>query len=196
MTSERALMSTCGHGDPRSNGARAGAPVGARVRVLRRADDLALRVHFAALTPDDLRMRFCHSAAPEVLDSYIARILSDGTVSFGVFDGSLALAGTAQLAVNGGVAELGVSVLEQHRHAGIGSALVEHAADYARLHHARIITLHCLAENLPIIRLARHAGMAVTFDRGEADAFLFLAAPAHSVAVPDWPMVGCLATVP
>jgi len=174
MMSGQPLMSNGRQRMFQASVAQAETPVGARVRVLCRADGTALRAHFGALTSNDLRLRFCHVVTPAGLDQYLSQVDCEGTVSFGVFDGTAALIGTAQLAVNGDLAEIGLSVLEQQRCRGIGTALVEYAADYARCQGARVMSLHCFADNIPIIRLAQRVGMAVIFDRGEADAFVFL----------------------
>jgi RimJ/RimL family protein N-acetyltransferase len=134
----------------------------------------ALLRHFHALEADDRRLRFGSMISNAGIDQYVAQIDFDRDAVFGVFDDELNLTGAAHVAVTGGVAELGVSVLPQVRGHGVGSALFDRAATFARNHLVRILFMHCLSENQAMMHIAKKSGMRIVADRGEVDAHLEL----------------------
>ena len=131
--------------------------------------------HFDRLDSTDRYLRFGSPMGEELLRSYVDGIDFDSGVVFGVHDDDLTLVGVAHVASGGGVAEIGLSVLDGWRHRGIGQLLLERAAGWARLHGITTLFMHCLAENGAIRRLARRVGMNVVAANGEADAHLALA---------------------
>ena len=136
-------------------------------------DDFAR--HLLALGPDDRRLRFGAPLGDAAIEAYVARIDYAADVVFAVHDDRLALAAAAHVATSGDTAELGVSVLPGARGQGLGSALVQRAAEFARNRRVLRLWMHCLAENAQMMRIARRAGMAIVVDTGEADAWLALA---------------------
>jgi GNAT superfamily N-acetyltransferase len=130
--------------------------------------------HLLALPPADLHLRFGSMLAPGAIAAYTAKIDFDRDAVFAVHDESLAVVGAAHLGFADDVAELGLSVLPALRGRGIGLALLERAAEHARNRRIGRLFMHCLAENAPIIRVARRAGMSVVVEEGEADAHLAL----------------------
>jgi GNAT superfamily N-acetyltransferase len=130
--------------------------------------------HFCALEPSDRRLRFGSMISDAGIEHYVAQIDFDRDAVFGVFDDNLYLAGVAHVAVGGGVAELGVSVLPGYRGRGIGSALFDRAGMYARNHLVRILFMHCLAENQAMMHIAKKSKMRIVADSGEVDAHLEL----------------------
>jgi GNAT superfamily N-acetyltransferase len=134
----------------------------------------ALLHHFRALEANDRRLRFGSMISDEGIADYVAQIDFDRDAVFGVFDDELGLAGVAHVAVAGGVAELGVSVLPGHRGAGIGSALFDRSGMFARNHLVRILFMHCLTENQAMMHIAKKSKMRIVAASGEADAHLEL----------------------
>lgn len=130
--------------------------------------------HLHALPPEDVRLRFGSPLAAEAIDAYVARIDFDADAVFAAHDERLAPVGVAHVGVVDDAAELGVSVLPDHRGRGLGSALVARAFEHARNRGLRRLWMHCLAGNATMTRIARRAGMAVVVDAGEADASLAL----------------------
>lgn len=130
--------------------------------------------HFLVLPKEDLRLRFGHTLALPAIEAYVDDI--DFTIDgiFGVFDPDLRLVGVAHVAVLREVAEFGVSVIPGHRGKGIGKALFQRAATFARNHQVDSLFVHCLAENQPMLHIARSVGMRVVHDSGEVDAWLAL----------------------
>ena len=134
-----------------------------------------LREHFCALGPEDRHLRFGTMISDEAIASYVDHIDFERDAVFGIFEDDLTLAGAAHVAVGGGVAELGVSVLPGYRGRGLGTALFDRAGMHAR--NARIgeLFMHCLTENSAMMRIAKRAGMQIVSGFGEADAHLKLA---------------------
>jgi len=138
------------------------------------SDREALAVHLLSLSAADRRLRFGTVASDATIRDYVAHIDFDRDAVFGYFADDLSLGGAAHVAVTEGVAELGVSVLEGHRRRGIGSAMFERAAGFARNHYIRTLFMHCLTENTAMMHIARKSGMKIVAGGGEADAHLEL----------------------
>src|SRR5262249_46057803 len=103
--------------------------------------------------------------------AYVARIdFSHGAV-FGVFDDELKIIGAAHVARADEHAELGISVLREHRNRGIGGALLMRAVLRARNWGVGALFIHCLRENEAMMHLARKQGMRIVTQQGEADAW-------------------------
>lgn len=145
-----------------------------RLRVFHRD---SLRAHFLALEPADVRLRFGSVVNSGSIEQYVNDIDFERDAVFGVLDAEFTILGAAHLAIGADLAELGVSVASGHRGRGIGSALFARAEEYARNRYLGRVFMHCLAENAPMMHIARRAGMQIIVDTGEADAFLALAQP-------------------
>lgn len=144
------------------------------IQELTRVELPALERHFLALAPEDRRLRFGAALKDVALRAYVARIDFAADAAFGVFDDDLRLIGAAHLGRRAGHAELGVSVLEGHRGRGVGGALLARAHMHARNWGERALFMHCLTENVAMMRLARKQGMLIAAAAGEADAWLGL----------------------
>ncbi|BAE52514.1 GNAT family N-acetyltransferase [Paramagnetospirillum magneticum] len=132
--------------------------------------------HLKRLSPDDRRLRFARSGvADQVIDDYVAAIGIDDLILAAFADDQLV--GAAHVALNGSLAEVGVSVDQDHRTDGIGSKLLRQAASFARNRRAEKLYTLCLSDNRSMVALARRSGMQVHFEGGEAEAFLDLPPP-------------------
>jgi GNAT superfamily N-acetyltransferase len=91
----------------------------------------ALRRHFLAFPPEDVRLRFGSSMSAECIYAYVDKFDFDRDAVLGVFNENLQLTGVAHLALDPehDAAELGVSVLPEHRSQGISTALFERAVE-------------------------------------------------------------------
>jgi GNAT superfamily N-acetyltransferase len=132
-------------------------------------DRPALETHFAALDSEGLRYRFCGSIKTAGVMQYLHQLGGTAAHSYGIFHSSLALVAVCQLAQSAGDLEVGISVLAPFRRKGFAMALLEHSARYA-------LTIHSLADNTPMLSLARRIGMSVEILEGEADGRLRLRA--------------------
>ena len=139
------------------------------------ADRTRIVEHFDQLGSADRYLRFGSPMGTEVLRLYVDGIDFHSGVVFGVHADDLELVGVAHVAAGSGVAEIGLSVLDDWRNAGIGQLLLERAAGWARAQGITTLFMHCLAENGAIRRLAKRVGMNVVAANGEADAHLALA---------------------
>jgi RimJ/RimL family protein N-acetyltransferase len=152
---------------------------------VQRLDDsarAALLTHFLALPEDDQRLRFGAPLSPSGIARYVEDIDFDSSAMFGVHDDRLQLIGVAHLAFGIDMAELGLSVLPAHRGQGIGESMFARAVDHARNRLAPKLFMHCLAENGPIMHMARKFGMEIVLDTGDADAHLELP-PASAASI-------------
>lgn len=134
----------------------------------------ALRRHFMQLGPADRRLRFGVAPSDAMIDRYVGGIDFGRDSLFGVFDDALELSAVAHLACFDGAAELGLSVLESHRHCGAGTALFARAAIRARNLQISELFMHCLAENAAMMHIARKAGMRIVLESHDADAYVEL----------------------
>ena len=145
------------------------------VRELSRLERPSLEPHFLALGSEDRRLRFGAAFNDAAVRRYLERIDFGRDALFGVFDDALHLIGAAHVARSGGHAELGVSVLPDHRGRGIGGALLARAHLRARNWGVGELFMHCLTENAAMMHLARKQSMDIVVADGEADAWLRLA---------------------
>ena len=146
------------------------------VRLYLPRDRAVLQAHFAALTGDDLRDRFCAATKRESVTQFLYGLGAAGVPSYGIYDGNLALAAVCQLGLCGEELEVGLTVLAAHRRKGFATALLNRSASYARARGIKALIVHCLAGNTPMLSLARGIGMAVESASGQADGRLTLRA--------------------
>jgi GNAT superfamily N-acetyltransferase len=155
------------------------------VRLVER-DRASLVAHFMALGPDDRRLRFGLSLSDESLRQYVARVDFGRDRLYGAHDDKLELVAVVHVAAGDGGSELGLSVLDGWRGQGLGNVLFRRAVNFLRNRGARVVFVHCLAENAAMLHLARKNGMRSVFDHGESDARLELEpATANSFAA-EW----------
>jgi GNAT superfamily N-acetyltransferase len=139
-------------------------------------DRFALETHFAALGTEDLGNRFCHSVKPESVAKYLDQWSAAGIPSYGIFNPDRSLIAVGQLAQSEEELEVGLSVLPTYRRKGLALALLYRSASYARARGLKALSIHCLANNMPMLSLARRIGMTVEISSGEADGHLTLRA--------------------
>ena len=146
----------------------------------------ALESHFLALDREDRRLRFGAALPDDAVRAYVARIdfARDGV--FAVQDDDLAILAAVHVAVGGGSAELGLSVLGHARGRGLGRALFVRAVTYLRNRAIPEVFVHCLAENGAMMHLARSHGMRVAHEAGEADGRLRLPQATVDSFVSEW----------
>jgi RimJ/RimL family protein N-acetyltransferase len=143
------------------------------VHVLGVTDRDALHQHFAALDPQDLRMRFGRLPDRDWLRLYIEGIDFARDAVLGVREGPV-LIGAAHVALFDGAAELGLSVIPSRRKRGVASALFDRGVLHARNRGIVELFIHCLSENQAMRRIARKAGMRILVEGVDADAWIEL----------------------
>ena len=139
-----------------------------------------IREHLLELGENDRRLRFGMHASDTFINSYVDGFNFNKDSFFGVIDSGLKIIGLAHLAYGSvdydqsHTAEFGVSVSENGRGFGVGTALFKRAAIHARNTNINILYVHCLSSNAAMMHIARKAGMEVDYSYGEADAYLRL----------------------
>ncbi|MCO5130601.1 MAG: GNAT family N-acetyltransferase [Xanthobacteraceae bacterium] len=133
-----------------------------------------LLAHLLALGPEDRRLRFGHLLSDDGIAKYVESIDLSHDVVFVVTGPDLAIIGAAHLVRRESDAELGVSVLPEHRGHGIGAALLERAAARVRNWGVRVLFMNCLVENDTMMSLARKQGMKIVVSGTDAEAFVKL----------------------
>jgi RimJ/RimL family protein N-acetyltransferase len=129
-----------------------------------------LALHFLALPSPDRYLRFAAPATAAFVGRYVDGIDFDRDAVLAVEaaaigdDGRRVLAGVVHAAYPGAAAEVGVSVLPAYRGRGVASALVERAVAHARERGIRRLSMHLLAFNTPMLRIARKLGMTFAGD--------------------------------
>jgi RimJ/RimL family protein N-acetyltransferase len=124
-----------------------------------------LALHFLALPSADRYLRFATPATAAFVGRYVDGIDFERDAVLAVEaaavgdPGRRVLAGVVHAAYPDGGAEVGVSVLPAYRGQGVASALVERAVAHARERGIRRLSMHLLAFNAPMLRIARKLGM-------------------------------------
>jgi GNAT superfamily N-acetyltransferase len=133
--------------------------------------------HLLALPAEDRYLRFGYAASDTQVARYADLIDFAQDEVFGIFNRRLELIAQAHLAAlpAGEEAEFGVSVLPAVRSRGYGGRLFDHAVLHARNRGIDTLIVHALAENTPMLRIARHAG--ATIQREGSDALARLRLP-------------------
>ncbi|OAN50652.1 histone acetyltransferase [Paramagnetospirillum marisnigri] len=132
--------------------------------------------HLKRLPEHDRRMRFAGGGVNDSsIDAYVAGIGDDDLI-LGVVEHDRVV-GAVHVAINGSVAEIGISVDADHRAGGVGRDLLTQAVAFARNRRAEKLYTLCLSDNRSMVALARRSGMELHCDAGEAEAFLDLPPP-------------------
>jgi len=145
-----------------ANGAKPSAMTQA-VSILTRIHTPDILRHLVALPAEDRWLRFGHSISPAALKYYVHEIDLSRDQALGVYDPDHALIGFTHIAVDqpSGCAELGISVLPEHRRRSLGVAMLRRALQHAADLGLDRVCAHFRAENLPVLKLARKAGFYV-----------------------------------
>ena len=146
----------------------------------------ALLDHFIALSPDDRRLRFGASMGDAALGDYVRNIDFARDGIFAVHDDAMRILAAIHVAVSGGTAELGLSVLPAGRGKGLGDALLKRAVTWLRNRGLLAVYVHCLTENGAMMHLARKNGMRIVYSGAESDGRLELAGPTAASLLREW----------
>lgn len=135
--------------------------------------------HLLALEEHDRYLRFGYTATDRQVAKYVEGIDFERDQVFGIFNRRLELIAFAHLAhpedfQQNGYAEFGVSVSKHARGRGYGSRLFERAAIHAVNDGVKMLYVHALSENAPMIRIARKAGATVEREGSESECYLKL----------------------
>lgn len=137
--------------------------------------------HLKTLDASDRYFRFGFAANDEQIQRYVDGLNFERDEIFGIYNSRLELIAMAHLAYSSDArlnacAEFGVSVLKPSRGRGFGARLFERAVMHARNQGVRMIFVHMLSENAPMLKIAHKAGAIVERDGTESEAHLMLPA--------------------
>lgn len=138
----------------------------------------AVRDHFARLSPDCRRRRFCATLAPAAVEAHARAVWDRSDVVLAAFDGPLwdgllhkagPIRALAELAVVGRDAEIGLSVDDGLRRRGVGTWLVQTAARVLAPRGVARIRAHATPDNVAMIRLALRSGARIERSSSEVE---------------------------
>lgn len=153
------------------------------IRQLIDSDRWRLRPHFKALDATDRRLRFGVVLNDSAIDRYVDMIDFDTEAVLSIADSQGNLIAVAHVAPAGEGAELGLSVHQAARGAGLGGILFAQAVAWARNRYLQRVFMHCLRENQAILHLARRNGMSISMDGSDSQAVLMLQAPTFETLI-------------
>ena len=132
------------------------------VRPAMEMDAEALDGLFAQISPADLRFRFLTgvSQVPQETIAQMVQVDHRKTENFLAIDADGSLVGSALVAADDSldVAEVAVSIRQDHKGRGIGWTLLEHVAAYAKARGIRKLQTIESRENHAVIELEREMG--------------------------------------
>ena len=135
-----------------------------QIRPARRQDAEAVRAMHAAMSPDNMYLRF-FSMSPRAAEQEAKRVCrepdSDHAALLAWQDGRLVGVAAYELAGKPGVAEVAFAVSDDMHGRGIASLLLEHLVWQARQRDLRAFTAETLAENSAMLRVFADAGLPV-----------------------------------
>jgi RimJ/RimL family protein N-acetyltransferase len=123
--------------------------------------------HLLRLEPHDRRLRFGVARSGHDLARYVASIDDAHDILLGAVTSSGDLLGVAHMAVERGVAELGLSVDGRARRRGVGVALANEALREARRSGAHEFRFDCAADNAGMRAIAERLQMEFERDGAE-----------------------------
>jgi GNAT superfamily N-acetyltransferase len=149
-----------------------------RLDVLTRAERARFTAHLCALDVRDRQLRFGAPLSDERIAHYVDALDFGRDRIFVTHAGGPVPKAAAHLALGQGWAELGVSVLAEHRGLGLGSQLFARALEYCVEWDVHELFTHCFANNRAMIQLSRRYGMRIVTEDGEATGFVAVNAAA------------------
>jgi GNAT superfamily N-acetyltransferase len=154
------------------------------IRELQAAERSKLADFLLTLSDDDRYRRFGRVMSDDAIRTYVVHIDWSEWVLLGAFSSQAEVVGVLELAdARPGACEIAVAVAPAYRGNGVGRELMERALLKARVRGKDRVTLLCQADNKPMRRLARAAGLRAVTSDGETEGLLDLdAANAGDVA--------------
>jgi RimJ/RimL family protein N-acetyltransferase len=145
------------------------------IRELQPPERTKLADFLLTLSDDDRYRRFGRAMPDAAVRAYVARIEWSEWVLLGAFNSQAELVGVLELAdARPGACEIAVAVARAYRGKGVGRELMERALLKARVRGKDRVTLLCQADNEPMRRLAKAAGLRALTSEGETEGLLDL----------------------
>ena len=156
------------------------------IRELLASERTKLLDFLLGLNEADRYRRFGRSMPDTAIVEYVEHIDWSEWVLLGAFNSQADLVGVLELAdARPGACEIAVAVMPPYRGKGVGKELMERALLKARVRGKDRVTLLCQADNEPMRRLARSAGLNAVTLEGETEGGLDLEPPHPGDAAED-----------
>ena len=144
------------------------------------SDLTVYREHLLRLSPGDRRMRFHGAISDQAVLAHCARIDFHNTLVIGCFDDDGVVRGAIEICSLGespdAGAELAISVEAALQNNGVGTELMRRGLLVAQNRGFANVFASCLMENEWMVRLAQKFGGSMSFDTGEVESDIQLAA--------------------
>jgi len=145
------------------------------------------RDHLLRLGSGDRRLRFGFPIPDERIVAFVDGLDPVGTRVLVHTSPDLEVVGAVQVAVASWRAvEFAFSVEGPYRGRGVATLLFDRAVLWARNRGIRRAYVQCLAENQPMRRIARKAGMAVVTATGESEGYLDIPAATPTTLLEEY----------
>lgn len=130
--------------------------------------------HLKRLSAHDRHMRFGTELSNTAIDTYVNKIDLSRDVIKVVHDDNLNVIAAVHISrlLTEDIAEIGLSVENDHRGKGIGRALFKSAVQHMQSIGIKKAYTMCLRNNSPMMHIAAHEGMEMISHGGETEAYL------------------------
>jgi L-amino acid N-acyltransferase YncA len=157
------------------------------VRQATPADEAQIRTLYHRVSARSLYLRYFSSAvdADRAVDDLMRRA-DDGEVAVALLDGEVVGVASYVRLADPRKAEISLIVEDAHQHMGIGHLMLDHLIAHARARGVVRFVAEILTENVPMLHLAAHCGLAETavMEGPVVDVALALTATRPSTAQP------------
>jgi GNAT superfamily N-acetyltransferase len=139
-------------------------------REAHRRDTPGIVAHFRSLDAGDRRMRFCATLTDAAIERHVAGVWERRSLVLAAYDGPIwdgplyragPIRGLAELSLDAGEAELGISVDATLRRRGVGTWLVQTAGRLLAPRGIRTIRAYTTPGNASFLTLSRALGAAI-----------------------------------
>lgn len=139
------------------------------IREMAREDAPQIELFLLSLNQQDRQRRFCGEMSDDDVRLYVSRMDWQSAKILGAFNADGRLMGVLELHDCGQASELALAVSTACRRRGVGHALMNRALVAAKAQGKERVTLTCLANNEPMVRLAHSAGLSPSTNRAVTD---------------------------
>jgi predicted acetyltransferase len=140
--------------------------------------------HLKRLGPDDRYLRFGYQISDEQIVRYVETQFRTKSTVMAHFDDDQNVIAAMEIVyseskfhLNNEMAEIGLSVEEDHRGKGLGTLLFKRALILARNRGVKTMVSHCLSQNRFMMRIAKANGMTIHSESGDSTGSVELSPP-------------------
>jgi GNAT superfamily N-acetyltransferase len=154
------------------------------VKLYSSRDKAKILDHLLVLGDEDRRLRFGLIATNLYIEKYVDSSWSGNSVWFAIWSGKDIVA-ACHVVIDKDVAELGFSVIADHRNRGLAQSLFNRAIHHIRSHNITNVYMHCLTENQAMRHIAKKNDMTIVSYYGDSDARIEVEPPTAFTVLND-----------